>query len=167
MLMTCPKCGKLVQGKEGDQCSECKIFLRPPNRIQARDEDDSPATPSPRTAERLVLAKIAKAGESGTGGRWIAFLRGLLWISFSLICFVALFYSFRSFTSAIWYVSNGLGEYAGHIFLYGIIILLGGILVAFIALAAGMVTLDVAENIRRSANNTSRILEILGQQEKH
>ena len=105
--------------------------------------------------------------KTGTGERWIGFLRGLLWISFSLICLVALYYSFRFFTSAIWYVSNGLGKYAGDIFLSGIIVLLGGTLVAFIALATGMVTLDVAENIRRSANNTSRILEILGQQEKH
>lgn len=80
MLMTCPKCGKLVQGMEGDQCPDCKIFLRPPNRTQPRDEDGSPAVSSPRTAERPVVAKVVTSREhSGYG--WL--------VLFSVISFLS------------------------------------------------------------------------------
>lgn len=167
MLMMCPKCGKLVQGKEGDQCPDCKLFLQPPSRIRATDdEDDTSVVSGSPAAGHPAVAKRVKNGEAGTGERWITFLRALLWVSFGLFCFVDLYYSFRAFKSAIWDITNGLGEFAGSSLLAGITILLGGILVAFITLAAGMVALDVAENIRRSANNTSHILEILDRQGK-
>lgn len=167
MLMTCPKCGKLLQGKEGDQCPDCKLFLQPPSRIRPRDdEDDPPVVSSPRAEERPVVVKTLRTVESGTGKGWITFLRGLLWVSFSLICFAGLYFSFGPLKNAILFATNDFGEYSGGLFLFGIAIFLVCVLVAFITLAAGMVALDIAENIRRSANNTSRILEILNQQEK-
>lgn len=67
MLMTCPKCGKLLQGKEGDQCPDCKLFLQPPDRIRPRDDEDDPRPVSrPRAAERPVVAKVAESRESNS-----------------------------------------------------------------------------------------------------
>lgn len=142
-------------------CQNCKKII--PNGMRScptcGDADDTPEISGAHAAERPV-------GEGGIGKRWIAFLRGLLWVSFSLICLAGLYYSFGPLKRAILFATNDLGEYSGGLFLSGIAILLVCVLVAFITLAAGMVALDVAENIRRSANNTSQILEILDRQEK-
>lgn len=69
MLMTCPKCGKLVQGSEGAQCPECKIFLQPPQVAQrmSREKEERPSLAAP--AEKPVVARLATDKQtSGYGG---------------------------------------------------------------------------------------------------
>ena len=64
MLMTCPKCGQLVKGQTGDQCSKCKIFLHPASEMgeiqrgQERFNDE----PSTCAGEDTVLYKGPKCG---------------------------------------------------------------------------------------------------------
>lgn len=64
MLMTCPKCGQLTKGQTGDQCSKCKIFLRPAaemGELQQRRERmrDEPSVDEP---EETSLRKCPKCG---------------------------------------------------------------------------------------------------------
>ena len=88
-------------------------------------------------------------GLEGKGAGWIGLLRVILWIYFGLICVVGL----------VLFVS--ISAAGGPGFLAGLLALAGCVLLAFVSVAGGMVALDAAQNIRRTAINSARILEML------
>ena len=88
-------------------------------------------------------------GLEGKGAGWIGLLRVILWIYFGLICLVGL----------VLFV--GFSAVGGPGFLAGLLALAGCVLLAFVSVAGGMVALDAAQNIRRTAINSARILEML------
>ena len=88
-------------------------------------------------------------GLEGKGAGWIGLLRVILWIYFGLVCVVGL----------VLFV--GFSAVGGPGFLAGLLALAGCVLLAFVSVAGGMVALDAAQNIRRTAINSARILEML------
>ncbi|MCI9671123.1 MAG: hypothetical protein HFF49_06150 [Lawsonibacter sp.] len=113
---------------------------------------DSP-TPSPAKPDPLP------AGQSGRGGGWIMLLRVFLWLLFTVICMVGIF-------SGGLMIMTGLDIEEFAPVLAGLGIILVSVLLAFVAVASGMVALDAAQNIRRCAINSANILALLNQQVK-
>ena len=96
---------------------------------------------------------IVRMGDTGRGAGWIMFLRVLLWIVFGGICLLGLALAMPLFQ----YSSYGADPMVG----LGIIV--GSVLIAFTVVAAGMVSLDAAQNIRRCAINSANVLDLLNQ----
>lgn len=87
-------------------------------------------------------------GKTGSGFGWIVFMRVILWIVFAGIVVSALI------------IGIGLlGRRRTQ--LEGILVILGGILTAFITIAAGMVALNNASNLNKIATNSAKILDEL------
>lgn len=93
-----------------------------------------------------------RTGEAGRGGGWIVFLRVLLWVVFGAICLWSCYLAMEAF-------DYGATE-------AGFAVLVGGVLSAFVVVAGGMVSLDAAQNTRRTASNTARMLELMEQQSR-
>ena len=97
------------------------------------------------------------AGQSGRGGGWIMLLRVFLWLLFTAICMVGIIFGGLMIM---------MGPDAGGfpVVFAGLGIILVSVLLAFVAVASGMVALDAAQNIRRCAINSANILDLLNQQ---
>lgn len=92
----------------------------------------------------------APAGHSGKGGGWIALMRTFLWILFGLICFFGIVLFSRV---------------ADENTLVGLLCLAGCVLLAFVTVAGGMIALDAAANIKRIADNSAKIFDLLNWQQ--
>lgn len=86
-------------------------------------------------------------------------LRVFLWLLFTVICMVGIF-------SGGLMIMTGLDIEEFAPVLAGLGIILVSVLLAFVAVASGMVALDAAQNIRRCAINSANILALLNQQVK-
>ena len=111
---------------------------------------DSP-TPSPAKPDPLP------AGQSGRGGGWIMLLRVFLWLLFTAICMAGIIFGGLM-------IMTGPDAGGFPVVLAGLGIILVSVLLAFVAVASGMVALDAAQNIRRCAINSANILDLLNQQ---
>ena len=114
-------------------------------------------------AQQQAYTPRPARSQHGKGGGWITFLRVFLWIWFALLCLAGVVLCVGSFgvASAIRYSDRAM-----MMRLTGVGELLGCILLAFLSVAGGMVALDAAANIKRTATNSARILELLQKQDK-
>lgn len=89
-------------------------------------------------------------GAAGGGFGWIVFMRVILWFVFGMILFSSLI--------------GGIVLMAGKTWPFGILAIFGGVLLAFIAIAGGMIALNNASNLHKIATNTARILDEMQKQ---
>ena len=146
-MLFCSKCG-MKQPEEGGAAPAG----RPAPGPGPAGAPVPPATPPSNPAGPYPPAPPVRMGDTGRGAGWIMFLRVLLWIVFAAICLTGLYLAMPIFN---------YGGSDGAIAALGIIV--GSVLLAFTVVAAGMVSLDAAQNIRRCAINSANILDLLNQ----
>ncbi len=157
----CKNCGAVMEN-EMSFCSKCG--MKQPEEGGAAPAGrpgpgpaSAPVPPAPPRSypagPSYPPAPSVRMGDTGRGAGWIMFLRVLLWIVFGGICLLGLALAMPLFQ----YSSYGADPMVG----LGIIV--GSVLIAFTVVAAGMVSLDAAQNIRRCAINSANVLDLLNQ----
>ncbi len=171
-MKICPKCRNEI-GADMPYCTFCGAQQPPENRVfpheptpQQWPRGDAPNTVRrPETAsaeptaqqwlneeETRMRKQLLLCGERGSGMSWIVFMRVVLWFAFALL--------------VIAFVGRGIWMISYDLVFQGVGVILGGVLVSFIAVGGGMVALNNAGNNRKTANNTAKILQLLQNQDK-
>lgn len=144
-MKTCPACGNQYD-KDGAFCPFCGTAAATAPKADPVHAAPNPphVAPYPPPAPPAYYDSPVSHGK---GGGWIMLVRVMLWIFFALFCL-------SSFVSALNYFSRDK-------IAIGFAVLIGGIFAAFLVIAMGMVTLDMAKNTQRIANNTAEIAKNL------
>lgn len=147
-MVTCANCGKQVEGNVAF-CRECGAPLKAaPTRPTPPPVYTNPAAPQPQPyPQNAPMSAYEPAAKTGKGMGWIVFLRVILWLVFAACVISGL---------SLGVQAMDIGETG-----VGFLIILGGILVGFMAVASGMVALNNATNLRTIASNTAKTVELL------
>lgn len=143
MQKNCNKCGSPLNENESF-CSACGTPVEQPgasapNNASAQPPFNPPVYPQP-TSYRSV------AGKRGGGMGWIVFLRVIAWVLFGAMILAGLIYAFEIIDEA--------PEIA-------LLSIAGSVLSAFLLVAGIMISLNNASNLRKIAENTADMVELL------
>lgn len=139
-IINCSKCGNAYDSANS-YCPFCGQ-----QTVQVPPTQEAPQCPS--YPQQVPYYTAPSHGKTGSGFGWIVFMRVILWIVFAGIVVSALI------------IGIGLlGRRRTQ--LEGILVILGGILTAFITIAAGMIALNNASNLNKIATNSAKILDEL------
>ena len=165
-LITCPRCGKLIEGKEAF-CPYCGASTKnaaaaPAAQPNPTAQKQSYAPPTytppvnqgyapPAYPQQPPVQSYEFSGKTGKGMGWIVFMRVILWVIFAGMIIAGIVLGVECF------------DYDEEI---GLLYILGGILSAFITVAGGMIALNNATNLRSIAMNTAKTVELLQELER-
>lgn len=165
-LITCPSCGKLMEGKEAF-CPYCGASTK--NAAGAPSAQPNPTVQEKSYAPPIYTPPVNQSyappvypqqppvqsydfsGKTGKGMGWIVFMRVILWIIFAAIIIVG--------------IGRGI-EYFDYNAGVALVQILTSILMAFIVVAGGMIALNNATNLRSIAMNTAKTVELLQELKK-
>lgn len=165
-MINCKNCGNAYDD-ENAYCIYCgakTVKTAPAPAAFSTPASAAFSTPAPEAAPAPAVAPTysnapqpqpyyyepAQYGKKGRGFAWIVFMRVILWIWFGLLVL-------SSLIGGIGYMLNGRDEEI----LIGFGILLGGVFMAFLTIAVGMIWLNNASNLNKIATNSARILDKL------
>ena len=143
-IINCSKCGNAYDSAN----SHCPFCGQ--QTVQVPPTQEAPRCPS--YPQQVPYYTAPSHGKTGSGFGWIVFLRVILWIVFGAIVLSSLIIGIRMMS---------FSRYFGGMAWEGMLVIFGGILTAFITIAAGMVALNNASNLNKIATNSAKILDEL------
>lgn len=143
-IINCSKCGNSYDSANS-YCPFCGQ-----QTVQVPPTQEAPQCPS--YPQQVPYYTAPSQGKTGTGFGWIVFMRVILWIVFGAIVVASLIVGIRMMS---------FSRYFGGMAWEGMLVIFGGILTAFITIAAGMIALNNASNLNKIATNSAKILDEL------